>query len=99
MAKKTQSSAPKSCQITRAQFRTGCPKGSVVMAKIVEEIGLAQKEFSSGGFGYYGGGKINVTIDGEVVKCQVGINVSIVNSKHAEDGTVVSNDNAEAEAA
>jgi len=87
MAKKATSSAPKSCQITRAQFRTSAPKGKTVMDKIVEEIGLSQKEFSSGGFGYYGGGKITLMIDGEPVKCQVGINVSIVNSKCAVEGT------------
>lgn len=98
MAKKTVSSAPKNCQITRAEFRTNAPKGSEVMAKIVEEIGLAMKEFSSGGFGYYGGGKINIKVGTEVVKCQIGINVSVVNSKFAEDGTV-SDNTAEADAA
>jgi hypothetical protein len=95
---KAKTPVAKTCQITRAEFRTNAPKGSEVMTKIVEEIGLTMKEFSSGGFGYYGGGKLNIKVGGEVVKCQIGINVSVINSKFAEDGTVVET-STEAEAA
>ena len=99
MAKAAKTPVVKTCPITRADFRTNAPKGSEVMDKIVEEIGLAMKEFSSGGFGYYGGGKINIKVGTEIVKCQIGINVSVVNSKFAEDGLVVAKNEDDAEAA
>lgn len=101
MAKKAEKK-PTPCAITRAEFNEGAPKGSKIMEKILEEIALGPKHFSSGGFGYYGNGKISVKIGDEVVRLQVGINVSVVNSKNAEDGTPsaeASDDAADSEAA
>lgn len=85
-AKKKSDKAPKTCAINRQQFKAGAPKGSDVMKKLQEEIALGTKHFSSGGFGYYGGGKVSIKVGDEVVRCQVGINISVVNSKVAEDG-------------
>lgn len=47
-------------------------------------------KFSSGGVGYNINGKMEMTIDGEVVRFQVGMNLSAVKSKEwAEDGAAV----------
>ena len=88
MVKKKTEETKKTCPITRTDFVNNAPKGNVVMAKVQEEIGLVLKDrFSSGGFGYYGGGKINIKVGNEVVRCQVSMNIVVVDSKHAEDGT------------
>jgi len=87
MAKK-KTEEKKTCPITRTEFTNNAPKGSAVMVKVQEEIGLVLKDrFSSGGFGYYGGGKISIKVGDEVVRCQVSMNIVVVDSKHAEDGT------------
>ena len=91
MAKKA--AAKKTCPITRSEFIANGPKGSVVMGKVLDEVGLTMKEsFSSGAFGYYGGGKITIRVGDEVVKCQVSMNVVVVDSKHAEEGVILENE-------
>ena len=90
MAKaKTKDDVKKTCVVTRAEFRTNSPSPTVVMGKLVEDIGVGVKEFSSGGFGYYGGGKINLKVGDKIVRCQVSMNVVVIDSKYAEDGTSV----------
>lgn len=84
MAKKN--ADPKPCAITRHQFNTAAPQGTVVMAKIADNIALKPKNFTGGSFGYNGTGKVNVQIDGEMVTLQVGINVTVIHSKNAVDG-------------
>lgn len=85
MAKKE--TKKKTCAITRHQFRNGeKPKGTEVLAKIAENVPVTAKEFSTGSLGWNGTGKIPLMIDGELVKCQVTLNVTVVNSKEAEEG-------------
>lgn len=78
---------PKSCAITRDQFRTHAPSGGVVIAKIADAIELKAMEFSTGGFGYGGTGKIVLNIAGMSVKAVVTISAVVVNSKYADDST------------
>lgn len=76
---------PKSCPITRDQFRTHAIAGSEVIAKLTDAIDLKAMEFSTGGFGYVGCGKIVLDIDGVLMKCRVMISASVIDSNHAED--------------
>ncbi len=39
------------------------------------------KEFSTGSLGWYCGGKLTLTVDGQQMKVQVGLNLTIVGSK------------------
>lgn len=90
MAKaKAKEDVKKTCPVTRSEFRTNAPSPTVVMGKLVEDIGVNVKEFSSGGFGFYGGGKINLKVGDKIVRAQVSMNVVIIDSKYAEDGTSV----------
>ncbi len=78
---------PKSCPITRDQFRTHAPVGSEVIPKIADAIDLKAMEFSTGGFGYGGTGKIVLHIAGMSVKAVVTISAVVVGSKYADDST------------
>lgn len=73
-AKKTE------CPITRDQFRAKAKRQLAVTIDgqpLIAEF----KEFSTGSFGWYLQGKINVEIDGVVTKSQVSTNVIVVGSK------------------
>ena len=77
----------KSCPISRDRFRTHAPAGSEVVAKIADAIDLKAMEFSTGGFGYGGTGKIVLNVAGVPVKTVVMISAMIVDSKYADDST------------
>jgi len=72
------------CPITREGFHQHSPDGQQVMHAISESILLKQKEFSTGSFGYAGTGKIEVLMDERLVKCQVTVVATVVDSKYAE---------------
>jgi hypothetical protein len=48
---------------------------------------LAQpKEFKTGSLGWYLTGKVNANIGGEIVRVQVGLNLTIIGSKPQDNG-------------
>ena len=69
------------CPISRSEFR----KGAKPLCVNIDGRPLVAdpKEFSTGSFGYYYGGKITVTIDGQPVTVQVGLNMTVIGSKDA----------------
>ena len=75
------------CPITRETF---LDKAKPVLIKIVydgqeQSIVLGRKEFSTGSFGWTAGGeKATFVIGDEAVKVQLGINLTVVNSKEAK---------------
>jgi len=65
--------------ITRESFRAHAEPMSVTVngQKMLADV----KEFKTGSVGWYAGGKVRVTIGGEAVTVQVGINLTVVGSK------------------
>jgi hypothetical protein len=49
-----------------------------------QEIIADKREFSTGSFGWYYNGKINIAVDGKTLSVQVGLNLTVVGSKDAE---------------
>lgn len=41
------------------------------------------KEFSTGSFGWYMNDKVVIEVDGVPIKCQMGVNITVVGSKDA----------------
>ena len=48
------------------------------------ELVADKREFSTGSFGWYINGKVNIQVDGKPVAVQVGLNLTVVGSKEAE---------------
>jgi hypothetical protein len=70
------------CPISRAQF---IEKAEPVKLSINgQELVADKREFSTGSFGWYYNGKINITVDGKLLSVQVGLNLTVVGSKEAE---------------
>lgn len=68
------------CPITREQFSTGAPISiSATFAKAPFEVPM--KEFSTGSLGWYGSGKVIVTVDGKPCQVQLAITATIIGSK------------------
>lgn len=75
MAKSNKSALP----ITRGQFRTAAK--SVVVVINGKEYQVPRKEFSTGSLGWYLNDKMDIEVDGQPVKVQIGLNLTIVGSK------------------
>ena len=72
----------KPCPITRPQF---LEKAEAVRVSINgQELVAEKREFSTGSFGWYHNGKVNITVDGKPLSIQVGLNLTVVGSKDAE---------------
>lgn len=70
------------CPVTRGQF---LEKAETVKVTINgQEMSAEKREFSTGSFGWYINGKVNITVDGKPVPVQVGLNLTVVGSKEAE---------------
>ncbi len=69
----------KTCPVSRAEFRTRAKPVRVEIngVPLMAEV----KEFSTGSFGWYLGGKVTVDIEGTPVSVQIGLNLTIVGSK------------------
>lgn len=66
--------------ISREQFRQSAPNAlSAVIGDYPVPAG--KKEFATGSLGWYGNGKVTLTINGVPVDCQVGITVTVIGSK------------------
>jgi hypothetical protein len=70
------------CPVTRTQFLEHAEPVKVVING--QEMTAEKKEFSTGSFGWYINGKVNVAIEGKTVPVQVGLNLTVVGSKEAE---------------
>ena len=71
--------------ITRSEFRNHAV-GLPVVINGVSHTAVV-KEFSTGSLGWNINGKTEVTINGKPVKVQIGLNLTIVGSKDAPEGT------------
>ena len=68
--------------VSRTQF---LEKAEAVKVTINgQELSADKREFSTGSFGWYFNGKINITVDGKPLSIQVGLNLTVVGSKEAE---------------
>lgn len=78
MTKKTEAVASK-CAISRKDFKANAKPLSV---KIGDSLQSGDpREFSTGSFGWYCGGKVTIEIDGVPVKCQMTCSITVVGSK------------------
>jgi hypothetical protein len=71
--------------ITRSEFRNHAVALPVVINGVPHTAVV--KEFSTGSLGWNINGKTEVTINGKPVKVQIGLNLTIVGSKDAPEGT------------
>jgi hypothetical protein len=70
------------CPISQTQFLEKAEAIKVVING--QEIVADKRAFSTGSFGWYYNGKINVSVDGKPLSIQVGLNLTVVGSKDAE---------------
>lgn len=71
--------AKKKCPLQRAEFDE---HADALALELAGQALLAEpKQFKTGSMGYYAGTKVNLTINGKVVPCQVGLNVTVIGSK------------------
>ena len=67
--------------ITRDLFRE---KAEALVVRVGDTPILADaKEFSTGSFGWFAGGKGVIEVDGKPVQVQIGVNVTVIGSKEA----------------
>ncbi len=70
------------CPLSKTQF---LEKAEAVRLTINgQEVVAEKKEFSTGSFGWYHNGKVNITVDGKLLSVQIGLNLTVVGSKEAE---------------
>ncbi len=74
--------AKSACPLSKTQFIEKAEP--VKLAINGQELMADRKEFSTGSFGWYYNGKINVMVDGKLLSVQVGMNLTVVGSKEAE---------------
>ena len=70
------------CPVTRPQFLEKAEPVKLVING--QEITADKREFSTGSFGWYFNGKVNITVDGKPLAVQVGLNLTVVGSKESE---------------
>jgi hypothetical protein len=70
------------CPVSKTQFIDKAEPVKVVING--QELIADKREFSTGSFGWYYNGKINISVDGKPLSIQVGLNLTVVGSKEAE---------------
>jgi hypothetical protein len=70
------------CPLSKTQFIEKAEPVKLVING--QELLADKKEFSTGSFGWYYNGKVNVMVDGKLLSVQVGMNLTVVGSKEAE---------------
>ncbi len=71
--------AKTTCPLSRSEFKANAKP---ITVKINEIPILADvKEFQTGSFGWYYGGKTTLEVGGKVVTVQIGLNMTVVGSK------------------
>jgi hypothetical protein len=73
MAKKT------SCPVTREEFATHAKPVQVTIGSTA--LPAEVKQFSTGSFGWYLGGKTAIDVNGKLVSVQIGMNLTVIGSK------------------
>lgn len=71
---------PCKCPISRADFLKAATPLEVVINSM--PMGAEVKEFSTGSLGWNINGKMTVKVGGQALSCQVGLNLTVVDSKH-----------------
>ena len=74
--------AKSACPVSKTQFLDKAEAVKIVIGN--SELVADKREFSTGSFGWYYNGKINITVDGKLLAIQVGLNLTVVGSKEAE---------------
>lgn len=69
----------KACPVSRSEFATSAKPLDIVINGI--PMTAEVKEFSTGSFGWYLTGKVNVKVGDKVVSTQIGLNLTVVGSK------------------
>jgi hypothetical protein len=69
------------CGVTRGEFEKNAEPVTVIFGTDDNDLELEVKQFKSGSFGWYYGGKVRLRVGGKTVVCQVGINCTVVGSK------------------
>lgn len=70
------------CPLTRAEFAAAAKPLSVVINGV--PMAASVKDFTTGSFGWYLGGPVTVMVGDVPVKVQVGLNMTVANSKEAK---------------
>lgn len=70
------------CPVSKSQFLDKAEPVKVTING--QDLTAEKREFSTGSFGWYYNGKINVTVDGKALSVQLGLNLTVVGSKEAE---------------
>jgi hypothetical protein len=70
-----------SCPITREDFQKQAQPIKIVINGV--EMQAMVKEFSTGSFGWYLTGKLNIEVAGKHIPVQVGLNATVIGSKEA----------------
>lgn len=85
MADEKDKAAPKktTCPVTRKDFLEHAKAQTIVLGDLGSVV-ASVKEFSTGSFGWNANDKVVVVIDGDPVKVQVGINLTVVGSKEVK---------------
>jgi hypothetical protein len=86
MAKKT------SCPVTRQEFQAHAKPIPITIGTTT--LPAEVKEFSTGSFGWYLGGKTSIEINGKLVSVQIGMNLTVIGSKELpKDGEATTSAN------
>ena len=70
------------CPLKKSDFLQNAKPVKVLVNGV--EMTATVKEFSTGSFGWYLNGKVNVDVGGTSVPVQVGMNLTVVGSKEAQ---------------
>jgi hypothetical protein len=73
------------CPLTQGEFTAKAQPISVLVdgqSKLVGDV----KMFSTGSFGWFANGKVEVEVDGKPVKCQANVVITAIGSKDADRG-------------
>lgn len=69
------------CPVSKTQFLEKAEPVKIMIGN--NEIIADKREFSTGSFGWYYGGKTTIMVDGKPLSVQVGLNLTVVGSKEA----------------
>ena len=69
------------CPVSKTEFLEKAEHVKLTIGN--NEIIADKREFSTGSFGWYYGGKTTIMVDGKPLSVQVGLNLTVVGSKEA----------------
>ncbi|HLW68327.1 MAG TPA: hypothetical protein VKS79_23625 [Gemmataceae bacterium] len=86
MAKKT------TCPVSRQEFQAHAKQIPITIGTTT--LPAEVKEFSTGSFGWYLGGKTSIEVNGKLVSVQIGMNLTVIGSKELpKDGEAAATSN------